>query len=209
MANPTTRTIAIGALVVLAMAAAFGAYYQSATSTLNSQDQLISGLRSSVSSLQSHPLVSTSTVTSTTTQLVKTSSLQTTTNSTQKTITLLANVPFGYSWFVTLSCANCSGSAIGFSTDVNNAILFSCPSATATETCTVQFNNNATHLATSITMSYPQFGQEINQQNEPSWANCTFESYILPYGTPAGQGFGYCVQVAPAIFIIAQPFVPA
>jgi hypothetical protein len=212
MANPSIRVIAIVALVVLVMGVAFGAYYQSTTSTLDSQDDTISELRSSVKSLQSHPLISTTTVTSTTTQFVKTTSAQTLTNSTQETVTLLANLPFTYPWFITPPNSDGSGSPIGLSESIDDAILFSCPNGTATGTCTAQLNNSTTNLATVVTMSYPQFGQEIDQEEEPGWANCIYDASVLSLSSgvsePGGWAFGYCVQVAPCTFIIAQPSPP-
>src|SRR5579863_5812020 len=131
MANLSIRIVVIVVLVVLLMGAAFAAYYESTSSTLSSQEKAISGLQSSVSSLQSHQVVSTSTITASTT-LTSTSTVRSVSVTTQLT-------PFDYSWYIIPPNIYSSGSVVSLSSNVNDAIHFDCPSATVPETCTVQF----------------------------------------------------------------------
>jgi hypothetical protein len=221
MANISATTAAIFTVAVLVAGGLLGAYYQSTISTSNNRAQTISMLQSSVSSLQNHPVVSTTTFTSTTTQLVTSSSTRTTTNASQRTISLIASYPFASDeqpvFMVPPPIANSTGSVVSFSPDANLAILFSCPDMATTGSCQDHFNSTANVVATSITISYPEYGKSLNETGGPvgeqSWANCIYDAYVTPPSTTESilntQGFGYCAQVAPGIFVIAEPIEPA
>jgi hypothetical protein len=207
LANPSIRIVALVVVVVL-MGASFAIYYENTASTLTGQEETISGLQSSVSSLQSHPLISTSTVTVSTT-LTSTSTVR------SVSVTTSQVMPFQYSDYMTPPNIYTSGSVISFNANINDAIQFDCPNETVPETCTVQFPGNSTILATSFNMTYPEFGQVIdNGYNEPGWANCIVDAYVLPPDTETymlnSQAFGYCFQVNPQVdpgtFVVAEPF---
>src|ERR1022692_5036922 len=157
-------------LLVIVMGGAFGAYYLSASSRITSQQNTVSGLESSISSLLSHPVSVTTTSVSTTTSLVT------------NTSTVLLTVPFSNPVFMIPpelpnELGGCSGSNC-WGDSLSDAIKFDCPNGAA-QGCTVEvyssyFNGDVYYSI--VASAFPQIGVP----NEPNWANCSYNSYVLP-----------------------------
>ena len=168
----------------------FGAYYLNTSSTLASQEQVISGLQSTVSSLVSRPLTSTSTVTSVI----------------SATTTRFPNVPWdGQILFMTGN--GCTGGGVGcFGPDFSGAFVFTCTKAAASaQGCTMQINATSSIAFFVITVWYPYVNQTAGA---PSWANCAFNK---PGGSP-NQFYAvfpsYCVPIGANAFILTKQAIP-
>jgi hypothetical protein len=201
--TPPRELLLASAFVILMMGSAFGAFYVASSSAISNQQQSISGLESTVSSLLSHPVTQTVTTTAT---LLTTPKISTTTSAIQ-TVTQLLSVPFDNPLFMdaspgpdggTCSTGYCWGSA-------SYAIRFDCGGSVPAR-CPVNFYNRAVDLNLSIVASW-----QGGQPNQPTWSNCSWKSYwISPYPPNAppsisSEGYGYCVSTGPTAFIIAMP----
>ncbi len=208
------------AIVILAMAGAFGVYYAGTSATLSSQGQSISGLESSVSSLASHPVTSTSTTVSTitststsvstststststrvSTQTETSTSVWTTTTAITMTTTTFPGIPWNYFVFLALADEYCSAVCIG---PYSLAVHLVCPSptGTATQTCSFTGYSSAADSNYTYVATYPEF----NQTNEAAPDNCGWEAYWLPSHTlvTSGQGFGFCIPIGSNGLVVA------
>ena|SRR6267378_1799180 len=225
--SPSRKLALVSVLVMLAMGGVFGTYYLDTSSTILSQQQMISGLQSTASSLLSRQasLTAASTTTSmvsviTTRFIAATSVSTTTTTLTTQTITTTTtliqtvsrfpNTPWDRAIFMEPPVGPygaCSGSSC-FGGNFSYAILFDCPYA-ATQGCAVQIYNSWVKANFSIVAWYPR----VPQANEPNWANCLYKSYVLSPqpGIPPqleGTGFGYCVPIGSQAFIISEEAPP-
>jgi hypothetical protein len=92
-------------------------------------------------------------------------------------------------------------SGISFGFNLTDAILFDCTNAATG--CAVQVYDSMVRTNFSIVAWYPQ----VNQADEPAWANCAWEAYELPNGQPlygAGPTFALCIPIGSSAFIVAE-----
>jgi hypothetical protein len=103
----------------------------------------------------------------------------------------------------------CSGSNC-WGDSLSDAIKFDCPNGAA-QGCTEEvyssyFNGDVYYSI--VASAFPQIGVP----NEPNWANCSYNSYVLRVAgippEPSSSGFGYCVPIDSASFVIAMPAPP-
>src|ERR1039457_2879056 len=125
--NSSRDTLLAALLAILVMGVAFGAYYLNSSADLAGQEQTISHLQSTVSSLLSNPVVSTTT--SVITETPSISSESTTTTVVTQTFTGLPDIPWTNVLFMYLPTSTCS--PVCFGPDLSNATLFDCPNESA------------------------------------------------------------------------------
>jgi len=100
------------------------------------------------------------------------------------------------------ACKGPSGFAPCFGGNITQAEVFNCANvATLPSGCTqVVMNPSNQTMSYRITIWYPV----LAQSNEPSWANCKYQSS----GDPTHQYFGNCILTNSTAFVVAQPSPP-
>jgi len=193
MANARKALALVG--IVILVVGVLSAYSIVTTNKSVGQGQTISSLESTLSSMNSHPLISVSTTTITTT--VTSSS----------TDTRLPSFPWNSSSANYMAGANfCNGGYSGacFSGDFNNAYVFTCIDQAATpQGCTVQMNSTNSNGFTVVTIWYPYHNSTAGA---PSWVNCAWNN---PGGKGPNQFYAafpsYCFTLGGNAFILAGP----
>src|ERR1700730_13597597 len=134
------KAVVAALIVILVISTASSVYYISTSFTLVSQEQTISALQSTVSSLVSHPLTTTSTITTTVSPTITPG---------------FPKVPWNGGVLSMTTADGCNGS-ICFSSGFDNAFVFTCRKAAATQDgCTAQINSTANPLVSyRVTVSY-------------------------------------------------------
>jgi len=100
------------------------------------------------------------------------------------------------------ACKGPGGYAPCFGGNITQAEVFNCLTAATTPTgCTqIVVNPSNASINYQITVWYPS----VSQNNEPSWANCKYQST----GDLAQQSFARCVTTNSTAFVVTEPAPP-
>jgi len=184
------KALALVAIAILVVAT-LSVYSVVATAKSVGQGQTISSLESTLSSMNSHPLISVSTTTITF----------------SSTDTRLPSFPWNSSSANYMAGANfCNGGYSGacFSTNFGNAYVFTCLDQAATaQGCTVRMNATNSASFVVVTVWYPYHNSTAGA---PAWANCAWNN---PGGKGPSQFYAalpsYCFTLGGNAFILAGP----
>jgi hypothetical protein len=176
----TRKTLlAASAFVLLLLVGGFFVYYVNSSATLSNQENSISKLKSSVSSLAE--------------------ALQR-----AETMRPTSIPPWSSSWYLNNDpgCTDAHGYGICFGSNLSAAVVFHCAQAAASPAgCATVVNSSASpHPGYEITIWFPR----VNQTNEPSWANCEFN---VPSESPNDVP-EFCISLSSSDFIIAMSAPP-
>ena len=100
------------------------------------------------------------------------------------------------------ACRGPAGYTPCFGGSIAQAEIFNCASAAASPSGCTQLvvNPSNSSISYQITIWYPY----LAQSNEPSWANCKFESN----GDPGQPYFAHCISTNSTAFIVTEPSLP-
>ena len=100
------------------------------------------------------------------------------------------------------ACRGPAGYAPCFGGDITEAEIFNCArAATSPAGCTQLVENPSnTSISYQVTVWYPY----LAYANEPSWANCRYQST----GDPGRQYFANCISTNSTAFIVSEPAPP-
>jgi hypothetical protein len=186
------RLIALATvLTFLAIGSLTGAYYLN--TAIVSQQQTISALQSTVSSLASHPATTTSTTTSTV----------------SFTATRFPYIPWDTSKFPVFYIRNSSGAgsggAVSLTSDLREAFLFTCvKEAASSQGCTVQVNSTNPLVYFQVTVRYP-YANASQIAGAPQGANCAISS---PTDHPDNRIPTYCMPIGSRGFVVTWEGAP-
>ena len=210
-------------IVLVAVGGLFGIYYLDTSSTLTSQNETVSSLQHSLSSLMSNPPSTTTTIvttsitdmtttttnvttsiTDTTTVLTSVVSTQTVKSASTVTVPQFPGVPWSSPSMFLISDPSGSGGPT-FGANLTEVVVFNCTNEAASpQGCTRQVNVSARVPSSyTITVWYPFPVNQTSAKNDPyfTWANC---AYSAP-SSGLDHHVAYCISLGPNNFIMALP----
>jgi len=100
------------------------------------------------------------------------------------------------------ACRGPAGYTPCFGGNITQAEIFNCGNAATLPSGCIRSVVNPSNplLSFQITIWYPY----VTQSNEPSWANCKYQSS----GDPGQQYFANCISTNSTAFIVAEPGLP-